>query len=68
MIGKVDRAVAVAERYTSKIPEDKHEAPFLIVHIPGDQSVTSLNKSNICISHHVETMHSSPFAQAFAYK
>ena len=27
--------MAITEWYTSKIPEDEHEAPFLVVHIPG---------------------------------
>lgn len=35
MIGKVDSTVAVAERNSSQIPEYQHEAPFLVVHVPG---------------------------------
>ena len=27
--------MAITEWYTSKVPEDEHEAPFLVVHIPG---------------------------------
>ena len=27
--------MAITEWYTGKIPEDEHEAPFLVVHIPG---------------------------------
>ena len=34
MVGKIDRAVAVAQRHTSQVPENQHEAPFLIVHVP----------------------------------
>ena len=41
MVRKVDRAVAVAEGHTGKVPEDQHESPFLIVDVPeiGNQSV-----------------------------
>ena len=35
VIGKVDGAVAVAKWHTGKVPEDEHEAPFLVVHVPG---------------------------------
>ena len=35
MVGEVDRAVAVTERYTREVPEYEHEAPFLVVHIPS---------------------------------
>jgi len=35
VVGKVDRAVAVAQWDTSEVPEDEHEAPFLVVHIPN---------------------------------
>lgn len=31
-------AVAVGERNTSHVPEDKHEAKLLIVHVPGEIS------------------------------
>lgn len=34
VVGEVNCAVAVAEGNTSKIPEDKHKAPFFVVHIP----------------------------------
>lgn len=34
VVGEVDCAVAVAERNTSEVPEDKHEAPFFVVHVP----------------------------------
>lgn len=34
VVGEVDRAVAIAERYTGQVPEDEHEAPFLKVHVP----------------------------------
>lgn len=43
VVGQVDCAVAVAQGHTGQIPEDEHEAPFLIVHIPEDRSVTLLN-------------------------
>jgi hypothetical protein len=35
VIGQVDGAVAVRERYTGQVPEDEHETPLLVVHIPG---------------------------------
>jgi hypothetical protein len=34
VIGEVDGAVAVGQWYASKIPEDEHETPFLIVNVP----------------------------------
>lgn len=37
VIGKVDRAVAVGQRNTSKVPKNEHETPFLIVHVPGGE-------------------------------
>lgn len=38
VVGKVDRAVAVTQGDTSQVPEDQHEAPFFIVHIPENVS------------------------------
>lgn len=35
VVGQVDCAVAVRERDTGQVPEDEHETPLLIVHIPG---------------------------------
>lgn len=35
MISEVDGAVAVGQRNAGKVPEDEHEAPFLVVHVPG---------------------------------
>ena len=34
VVGEVDRAVAVGQRDTSEIPENKHEAPLLVIHVP----------------------------------
>ena len=34
MVGNIDGAVAVRQRNTSEVPEDKHETPLLIVHVP----------------------------------
>ena len=34
VIGEVDGAMAVAKRNTSQVPEDEHEAPFFVVHVP----------------------------------
>jgi hypothetical protein len=33
--------VAVAKGNTCEVPEDEHEAPFLVVHIPSQKSVTA---------------------------
>lgn len=30
----IQSAVTVSKRYTSQVPENQHEAPFLVVHIP----------------------------------
>ena len=35
VVGKVDRTVAIAEWHAGEVPEDQHEAPFLVVHIPS---------------------------------
>lgn len=35
VVGQVDDAVAVGERHARHVPEDEHEAPLLIVHVPG---------------------------------
>lgn len=34
VVGEEDGAVAVGEGYARKVPEDEHEAPFLVVHVP----------------------------------
>lgn len=34
VVSQVDGAVAVAQRDTSQVPENQHEAPLLVVHIP----------------------------------
>lgn len=38
MVGKVDCAVAVGQRDTREVPEDKHESPLLEVHVPGSDN------------------------------
>lgn len=35
VVGEVDDAVAVGERDARHVPEDEHEPPFLVVHVPG---------------------------------
>ncbi len=35
VVGQVDGTMAIAERDSSEVPEDQHEAPFFVVHIPG---------------------------------
>ena len=68
VVGKENSAVAVAQRYTSKVPEDKHETPLLIVHVPGiDQYMVSALKDGQTGAYHVVAIISSPLQQAFAY-
>lgn len=35
VLGEVEGAVAVRERDAGEVPEDEHEAPLLVVHVPG---------------------------------
>lgn len=35
VVGEEDGAVAVRERHAGQVPEDEHEAPLLVVHVPG---------------------------------
>ena len=35
VVGQVNGAVAVTQGDTGQVPEDKHETPLLVVHIPG---------------------------------
>lgn len=35
VVGQVDDAVAVRQRHAGHVPEDEHEAPLLVVHVPG---------------------------------
>ena len=35
MVSQVYGAMTIAERDSGKVPEDQHETPFLIVHVPG---------------------------------
>ena len=34
VVREVERAVAVGEGHAGQVPEDEHEAPFLVVHVP----------------------------------
>ena len=34
VVGQIDGAVAVREGDAGQIPEDQHEAPFLVIHVP----------------------------------
>lgn len=38
VVGQVDSAVAVREGDARQIPEDEHEAPLLVVHVPETDS------------------------------
>ena len=40
VVGKVDGAVAVRKRDTGQIPEDEHESPLLVVHVPVSRRKT----------------------------
>lgn len=42
VVGQVDGAVAVGERHARHVPEDEHESPLLVVHVPRghDQLLT----------------------------
>lgn len=35
VLGEVEGAVAVRERDAGEVPEDEHEAPLFVVHVPG---------------------------------
>jgi len=41
VVGQVNGAVAVAQRHTGQVPEDEHEAPLLVVHIPNEGELGS---------------------------
>lgn len=66
VVSEVDGAVAIAQWNTGQVPEDEHESPFLVIHIPARSQPM---KSHIQkLSYQVVVMHSSPFEQALAYK
>ena len=48
-VGQVDSAMAVAERHTGHVPENKHESPFLIVHVPGRDDHLLALAARICV-------------------
>ena len=60
--------MAIAERYARKVPENEHEAPLLVVHIPIIMFSIRTPQRNEFYAYHVVTMDSSAFEQAFAYK
>lgn len=35
VVGQEDGAMAVGKGHTGQVPEDKHESPLLVVHVPG---------------------------------
>lgn len=35
MVGKINSTMTVAQRHAGHIPENEHEPPLLIIHIPG---------------------------------
>lgn len=73
VVGQVDGAVAVREGHAGQIPEDQHEAPFLVVHVPD--KISSQNRYPMLlargnkrreVTHQEVTIHSSPLEQALA--
>lgn len=68
VVRKVDGAMAVAQWHAREVPENQHEAPFLIVHIPEIVSLSVFIALGVPNTHQVDTMHSSPLEQAFAYR
>jgi len=69
MVRQIDGAVAVGQRDTGKVPENEHESPFLIVHVPEtDQKKANYGATAEFDAYQVETIHSSPFEQALAYR
>ena len=58
--------MTITKRYTSKVPKDKHEAPFLVVHIP--RNIMSQAPQKIMKAYQVVTISSSALEHAFAYK
>lgn len=60
--------MAVAERYTSQVPKNQHEAPFLVVHVPVTPVSENLMSKTNASAYHVVTIDSSAFEHAFAYK
>lgn len=65
MVGHIESAVAIAQRHTGQVPENQHEAPFLIVHVPEKLEGPTTKPMG---THQVVVMHSSPLEQALAYK
>lgn len=41
VIGEIDGTVAVAQGHTGEVPEDEHETPLLVVHIPVNHASVS---------------------------
>lgn len=59
--------MAVRQGNSREVPKDQQESPFLVIHVPG------MNQLKVCPPsayppYHVVVMHSSPLAQALAYK
>lgn len=42
--------MTIAERYAGKVPEDEHETPFLVVHVP----TTIISNFDLMLGHIVE--------------
>lgn len=68
VISQIDSAVAVAQRHASQVPEDEHETPLLVVHVPNFQVSCTISRKMRSNTYQVETMHSSPLEHALAYK
>lgn len=63
---QVQRAVAVNHWYPGEVPEDQHESPFLIIHIPADCQSDVFEE--IRSTYQLVIISSSALEQALAYR
>ena len=68
MESQINRTVAVAQWNTGEIPKNEHETPFLIIHVPFNIREAQNQGGKSSGTYQVETIHSSPFEQALAYR
>ena len=57
--------MAVGKRDAGQIPENEHEAPFLVIHVPAHGQIQPQGILHD-VTYQVVTMFSSPFPQALA--
>lgn len=41
VVSQIKSAMAIRQRYAGQVPEDQHETPFLVVHVPAQALVNS---------------------------